>query len=115
MTVNEWISSKVRAAAVERKLEAGKALFRTGAKTVGLLKFSTVQSVLYVRIVAGERQSCRGLALYAARTHKHEGLDLEIGYCRFSRNSSPFLVHALQIVDRFVAVVSTVSKLSDGT
>ena len=32
----EWISSKVRAAAVERKLEAGKALFHAGSKTVGL-------------------------------------------------------------------------------
>jgi CRP-like cAMP-binding protein len=32
----EWISSKVRAAAVERKLETGKALFRAGSKTVGL-------------------------------------------------------------------------------
>ena len=36
MTVNEWISSKVRAVAVERKLEAGKNLFRAGGKTVGL-------------------------------------------------------------------------------
>jgi CRP-like cAMP-binding protein len=36
VTVNEWISSKVRAAAVERKLEAGKALFHSGSKTVGL-------------------------------------------------------------------------------
>ena len=36
MTVNEWISSKVRAAAIERKLEAGKALFYSGSKTVGL-------------------------------------------------------------------------------
>ena len=32
----EWISSKVRAAAVEQKLEAGKALFHSGSKTVGL-------------------------------------------------------------------------------
>jgi CRP-like cAMP-binding protein len=32
----EWISSKVRAVAAERKLEAGKALFRSGSKTVGL-------------------------------------------------------------------------------
>ena len=32
----EWISPKVRAAAAERKLEAGKALFHSGSKTVGL-------------------------------------------------------------------------------
>ena len=34
--IAEWISSKVRAAAVERKLEAGNALFYSGSKTVGL-------------------------------------------------------------------------------
>ena len=32
----EWISPKVRAVAAERKLEAGKALFHSGSKTVGL-------------------------------------------------------------------------------
>jgi CRP/FNR family transcriptional regulator, dissimilatory nitrate respiration regulator len=36
VAVNEWISSKVRAAAIERKLEAGKPLFHSGSKTVGL-------------------------------------------------------------------------------
>jgi len=36
VTVPEWISSTVRAAAIERKLSIGDALFRSGSKTVGL-------------------------------------------------------------------------------
>ncbi len=36
MTAPEWISSTVQAAASERKLDAGDALFRSGSKTVGL-------------------------------------------------------------------------------
>ena len=38
VTANEWISSIVRAAAVERKLEAGKTLFHSGTRTVGLFE-----------------------------------------------------------------------------
>jgi len=36
VTATEWISSTIRAAAIERKLEPGKALFHSGSKTVGL-------------------------------------------------------------------------------
>jgi CRP/FNR family transcriptional regulator, dissimilatory nitrate respiration regulator len=33
---NDWISPKVRAAAIERRLQPGQALFHSGSKTVGL-------------------------------------------------------------------------------
>ncbi len=35
---NDWRSTAVRAAAVDRRLAAGQALFRTGSKTVGLFE-----------------------------------------------------------------------------
>jgi CRP-like cAMP-binding protein len=36
VTTTDWISSTIRAAAIERQLESGKALFHSGSKTVGL-------------------------------------------------------------------------------
>ena len=36
MSLNDWISPKVRAAAFERRLQPGQALFHSGSKTVGL-------------------------------------------------------------------------------
>ncbi len=36
MTTTDWVSSGLRAAAVERKLTPGKVLFHRGSKPVGL-------------------------------------------------------------------------------
>ena len=36
MSANDWISPKVRAAAIERQLQPDQALFHSGSKTVGL-------------------------------------------------------------------------------
>ncbi len=38
MAQNDWLSTAVRAAAVDRRLAADQALFRTGSKTVGLFE-----------------------------------------------------------------------------
>ncbi len=51
MTATDWISSKVRSAATERKLDPGQALFRSGEKTVGLYQIRSGT----VRLVRSDR------------------------------------------------------------
>jgi CRP/FNR family transcriptional regulator, dissimilatory nitrate respiration regulator len=41
VTASDWLSGAVRAAAVDRRLQAGQALFRSGDRTVGLYEVLT--------------------------------------------------------------------------
>ncbi len=56
MTATDWISPRIRAAAVERKLTAGKALFHRGSKPVGLYEVLT-GTVCLVRVDRSGREA----------------------------------------------------------
>ncbi len=48
MTAKDWLPATVRAAAIDRKLKSGEALFRLGDKTTGLCE-----------VLAGRVRMCR--------------------------------------------------------
>jgi CRP-like cAMP-binding protein len=51
----EWLSTDIRAAATERRLEAGQPLFRTGGRTLGLCEIVS-GTVRLVRVDRGGRE-----------------------------------------------------------
>jgi CRP-like cAMP-binding protein len=61
MTVADWLSASVRVGAIDRKLQAGQTLFRTGDKTVGL--YEVVKGkVRLVRLERSGREAILQLA-----------------------------------------------------
>lgn len=77
-SVDGWLPSAVRAAAIDRRLAAGEALFRQGGRTEGLLKVVTGQ-VRLVRVdrsgrevvlhVAGPGETLAEASLFSAQYH----------------------------------------------
>jgi CRP/FNR family transcriptional regulator, dissimilatory nitrate respiration regulator len=61
VTATDWISSKVRTAATERKLSPGQALFHSGEKTVGLYQVAD-GSVRLVRTDRAGREAVLQIA-----------------------------------------------------
>jgi CRP-like cAMP-binding protein len=53
---SDWLSAAVRASAIDRRLAAGEALFRTGSKTIGLFEVISGK-VRLVRVDRGGREA----------------------------------------------------------
>jgi CRP/FNR family transcriptional regulator, dissimilatory nitrate respiration regulator len=62
VTTSEWLSAAVRAGAVDRRLQAGQALFRSGDRTVGLYEVLTGK----VRLVRVDRSGREAVLQVAA-------------------------------------------------
>ncbi len=78
MSVDNWLPAAVRTAAIDRKLKAGEALFRQGAKTEGLFEVITGRVRLarvdrsgreIVLHVAGAGETLAEASLFSAQYH----------------------------------------------
>src|SRR3569832_247395 len=77
-SVDDWFPAAVRAAAIDRRLTAGEALFRQGGRTQGLLKVITGR-IRLIRVdrsgrevmlhVAGPGETLAVASLFSAQYH----------------------------------------------